>query len=318
MEPIGHKKWMHSGSVPAILISMARYRGFRRRPRTWPLFLGLALFAFGVGVWAWPYWQDQNDVPANSNGTVLVNGNVTGTNNANTAVSTKTNGTNVNVTNANANENTNAALQYDTPISANEKTHGDTSRNEVVFTFDAGAGTQSVQAMLDALKEQNVPGTFFVTGTWAQKNTELLKKIGAAGHEIYNHTMTHPHLTTLSDDEIKQELGQIETIVKNATGASTKPYFRAPYGDRNTHVLSVVAEQGYTSVFWTTDALDWQESSGVTANQVKDRILKNLKPGAIYLMHIGDTLTGNVLGDVIMEIKKQGYAIVRLDRALEE
>ncbi len=279
----------------------------------------MAIFAFGISIWVWPYWQARNDVPANMNGIMdadeqantSVPANANGTN-VNASVPANTNGTNVTI-----DGDTNTTLKYDTPISENERTHGNTTRKEVVLTFDAGSGTQSAQAILDALKKHDVSGAFFVTGTWAKKNTELLKTISAAGHEIYNHTMTHPRLPSLNDEQIAQELEQTETIVKNATGKTTKPYFRAPYGDRNARVLSLAAEQGYTSVYWTTDALDWEESSGVTAEQVKNRIVKNLQPGAIFLMHVGDTLTGAVLDDVIMEIQKLGYSIVRLDRALE-
>lgn len=295
----------------------------------------MAIFAFGIGIWVWPYWQASNDVPANKNGTTAAdeqmnavvplntNGTIVAKNNVGNANSVPTSGETEsgsagNGTNVAIGGDTNTTLRYDTPMSENERTHGNASRKEVVLTFDAGSGTQSAQAILDALEKHEVPGVFFVTGTWAQKNTEILKKISASGHEIYNHTMTHPHLPSLDDTQIAQELEQTESIMKNATGVTTQPYFRAPYGDRNAHVLSVAAEQGYTSVYWTTDALDWEESSGVTAEQVKNRIVQNLRPGAIFLMHVGDTLTGAVLDDVIAEIQKLGYAVVRLDHALEQ
>lgn len=192
-----------------------------------------------------------------------------------------------------------------------------TTRKQVVFTFDGGAGTQSAEAILTTLHKHGVRGTFFTTGKWAEQNPGLIRKINDQGHEIFNHTYSHPHLTQLSDQAIRDELQKTETIIKNLTGKTTKPYFRPPYGERTTHIRAVASEQGYQSVYWTIDALDWKETEGYTTQQVKDRIFANLQPGAIYLMHIGDTITGNVLDSVFTEIKNRGYSINPLTEGLK-
>lgn len=193
---------------------------------------------------------------------------------------------------------------------------GDTSKKQVIFTFDAGAGTQSMQKILDVLKKYNVTGTFFITGKWAEANKEYIKTISSNNYEIYNHTYNHPYLTKISDEDIIKELKTTEDLIYSLTGKSTKPFFRAPYGDRNNHVLSVTANQGYRSVYWTVDALDWKESSGETSDQVKDIIYKNLKPGCIYLMHIGDNITGQILDEVFQHVIAQGYSIKSLSQGL--
>jgi len=180
---------------------------------------------------------------------------------------------------------------------------------QVVFTFDAGAGTQSLDTILSILKKYNLKATFFLTGKWAEKNPEGTKKIAMAGHEIFNHTYSHPYLSKISDEQIIEELTKTATIITSLTGQTTKPYFRPPYGDRNQQVRDIAASIGYQSVYWTIDAWDWRESEGVSASQVKARILDNLKPGTIYLMHIGDNITGQILDDIFSQILAQGYQI---------
>lgn len=286
----------------------------------------LVLFVLGSG--AFVVWWAVRSTPTPTTNTNRANTPTNTTEiNASTANATAVE-ENANATNStNAAENTNAvnnnrnigAEVVNTNFAANtthEIVHGDTTKKQVVFSFDAGSGTQSAQAILDTLKTENVHATFFVTGTWVSKNTSLVQKIASAGHEIFNHTYSHPHLPALTDTQIADELNKTDTLVVSATGKSTKPYFRAPYGDRNAHVLSVAAEQGYTSIYWTLDALDWEESTGMTAAKVKTRILDHVAPGEIYLMHVGDTITGTILKDVLDGIKKRGYSVVPLGKAL--
>ncbi|MCB0214504.1 MAG: polysaccharide deacetylase family protein [Anaerolineae bacterium] len=193
---------------------------------------------------------------------------------------------------------------------------GDRTRNIVVFTFDAGSGNQSTIPVLETLEEHNLTATFFITGTWANSNQELLRQISEAGHEIYNHTYTHPHLTQISDKEIRDELTSTNELIESITGNSTTPFFRPPYGERNQHVLDVALAEGYCSVYWTVDALDWKESEGVTSEQVKARIFNNLNPGTIYLMHLGDNITGQILDEVITHVQSQGFEILPLSKGI--
>ena len=189
---------------------------------------------------------------------------------------------------------------------------GDRVAREVLFSFDGGAGAESGEAILAALKKHGVTGTFFLTGKFAEENPALVRRIAREGHGVFNHTYAHRDLTTLSDEEIKGELARTDALIQNLTGESTKPYFRAPYGARNARVLAVAAEEGYQSVYWTTDVLDWKEATGFTAAEAKARIMRNLTPGAIFLMHIGDTITGAILDEVFTEIEAEGYALTSL------
>lgn len=193
--------------------------------------------------------------------------------------------------------------------------HGNPNKKQIVFTFDCGAGINSVQKILETAQKHNLKLTFFSTGKFAEQNPDLIKQISAEGHEIFNHTYSHPHLTQITDEQIKEELDKTEQIISGLTGTTTKPFFRPPYGDRNEHVLNIAGQDGFQSVYWTLDALDWE--TGKTAGEVKQRIYSNLKPGEIILMHVGDDITGNILDEVFTYIKNQGYKIVNLTEGLK-
>lgn len=196
-----------------------------------------------------------------------------------------------------------------------EISRGNINKKQIIFTFDAGAAPNSATEILAIAKKHNLKITFFVTGQFAQKNPSLIKQISSDGHEIFNHTYSHPHLPLLTDQEIKTELEKADAIISQITGKTAKPYFRPPYGDRNAHVLKIAAQTGWQSVYWTTDALDWQ--TGKTAEKVKQRIYANLKPGAIFLMHVGDDITGQILDEVFAYVENQGYKITSLSKGLK-
>jgi len=202
------------------------------------------------------------------------------------------------------------------PIGTKEIVHGSTVKKEVIFTFDGGGAIQSADKILEALAKHRVKGTFFLTGKVIEAHPDLVRRIVAEGHEIFSHTYDHPDLTAISDDEIMNELEKTEKSLIAAANISPKPYFRAPYGERNARVLAVAAKAGYQSVYWTVDALDWKESEGKTPIEVKEIILSTVAPGNIYLMHLGDAITGAILDDVFAEIEARGYRIVSLTQGL--
>lgn len=200
--------------------------------------------------------------------------------------------------------------------SSKEISRGDINKKQVIFTFDGGSGIQSADKILEVLAKHHVKGTFFLTGKMIEANSDLVKRIAAGNNEIFNHTYSHPYLTKLSDEEITEELSKMEKVVIGVTNHSSKPYFRPPYGDINEKVIAVAAQAGYQSVSWTVDALDWKESQGVTAEKVKQQIISNILPGTIYLMHIGDMITGDILDDVFTVIESRGYKIVSLTEGI--
>jgi peptidoglycan/xylan/chitin deacetylase (PgdA/CDA1 family) len=210
--------------------------------------------------------------------------------------------------------------QNDTPkilplITDKEISRGSTEKKQVIFTFDAGSGDVSTRKILSVLKDYGVKGTFFVTGQFAERYPDLVREILAGGHEIYNHTYSHPHLTEISDEEIGDELLKMENALQKSGNTTSRPYFRPPYGDRDERVLAAAYKNGYQSVYWSVDAGDWM-AEGITAGEVKERILSNIYPGAIFLMHVGDAITGDILGEILSDIEARGFRAVSLSEGL--
>jgi len=201
-------------------------------------------------------------------------------------------------------------------ITRDEITHGDTTKRQVIFTFDGGGSAVSTDGILATLAKHHIKGTFFLTGKFVEKYPDKVKAIAAGGHEIFSHTYDHPHLTEVSDAQVADELQKMESVLQATVGISPKPFFRPPYGDRDQRVLDIAYKEGYESVYWSADARDWEEPKGMTAAEVKSNILNNMNPGAIYLMHLGDTITGSILDDVFTAIESRGYKVVSLTQGL--
>src|SRR5437773_2041484 len=119
-----------------------------------------------------------------------------------------------------------------------EVVHGDPSTGIVALTFDAGnEGGGAGAQILDILRERGLHVTFFLSGHWVDHNPQLAQQLVADGHEIANHSYSHPDLTHLSDNQIVYELDYTDQVVWDIVGVHTRPYFRPPFGARNGHVL---------------------------------------------------------------------------------
>jgi len=185
------------------------------------------------------------------------------------------------------------------------------SSNKIALTFDAGASPAPTPSILKTLKSAGLHVTFFLTGKWCEKNPELVKQIAADGHEIGNHTYSHPDLRKLGDDAIVEQLRKADDLITNLTGKSAKPLFRPPFGGRDKRVLAVAGEQGYRSVYWSLDSFDAYKK-GITSRQIEDRILERIQGGDIVLMHCGSAATAAQLGDLISKLQQRGYQIVKV------
>jgi peptidoglycan/xylan/chitin deacetylase (PgdA/CDA1 family) len=108
---------------------------------------------------------------------------------------------------------------------------------QVALTFDAGAGDEHAEEILDILRAASVRATMFLTGQWVEDNPLLVRRIVADGHELANHSYSHPDFTELSAEGMLAELDSAEWAAWRIAGTSTYPFFRPPYGARNAHVL---------------------------------------------------------------------------------
>ena len=184
----------------------------------------------------------------------------------------------------------------------------------VALTFDAAYDPAPLEDILAALKAAGADATFFLTGEFVHDFPQWTKRIMTAGYPIGNHSYTHPDFTKLSDQGMRNEIRKTAAALVKLGATSPTPLFRAPYGALSKRVLSVVGDEGYVSVFWTIDTLDWKPER--TPAQIKAVVLANLKPGAIVLMHVGSKQTARVLPELLAEIKARGYRFVNLRDAL--
>lgn len=190
----------------------------------------------------------------------------------------------------------------------------------MALTFDAGANADAVASILATLRNEHVPATFFLTGSFVSQFPGAARAIAAAGYRIGDHTITHPHLTRLGDATIRREIAGGAQQITEVTGANPVPLFRFPYGDADARTITIANQAGYVPVRWTVDTLGWEGTAGhISAAVIVDRVLAALRPGEIVLMHVGSnpddhtTFDATALPRVISEIKARGYSFVTLD-----
>jgi peptidoglycan/xylan/chitin deacetylase (PgdA/CDA1 family) len=193
---------------------------------------------------------------------------------------------------------------------------GNTSRAEMALTFDCGASGVQTPAIIQALHDAGVHSTFFITGQWATVYPDLVQQI-ALEHEVANHSWSHPDFATISDSRILDEMQRTEVLLTKLTGqATTKPFWRAPFGSRNRHILSLLENFGYPyEVLWTADSADWTE---VSAAQVRANVNKAARNGAIIVEHCGSDQTAAVLPQIIADLQGKGFRLVTVSEILRD
>lgn len=199
-----------------------------------------------------------------------------------------------------------------------------TSERRVALTFDAGADRGYAEQILDTLRNSGVHASFGMTGQWAEANPDLLRRMVAEGHHLINHTQTHDSFTGFStgrapksSEARARELALTEQAVQRIAGATTKPYFRPPYGDLDASVVEDVHAQGYDIVaMWTVDSQGW---NGLSRASIEARCLRMAAPGAVYVFHVGSSAQdGPALPVIIEGLRKQGYQMGTLDWLLHQ
>ena len=129
-----------------------------------------------------------------------------------------------------------------------------TDQKKIALTFDAAWGNEDTADLLSILARNQIHATFFLTGSWVDAYPDDVKAIAAAGHDIGNHSQTHPEMSTLSKEQIRDELMQVHKNVKELTGQNMC-FFRPPYGDYNNLLIQTATECGYLSIQGDIDTL---------------------------------------------------------------
>ena len=181
---------------------------------------------------------------------------------------------------------------------------GNKETAKVAFACNVFWGEDIMPDMLQVLTNSETKITFFIGGSWARRHPESLKLIANAGHELGNHSFSHPHPNRLSKAQNQEEILRTEKLVEEITGCKTDLY-APPYGEYNRIVLEAAQELGYLTIMWTADTIDWRRPS---PEVIVRRIESKLQNGAIILMH--PTIpTIQALPELIRLIKTKGYTI---------
>jgi peptidoglycan/xylan/chitin deacetylase (PgdA/CDA1 family) len=183
-----------------------------------------------------------------------------------------------------------------------------TDKKILALTFDAGSAANGADSIIQILKEKDIKLTFFVTGTFIRKFPDIVQYLIADGHELANHTYSHPHLTSyaadLSQDNlvhidrsfIYNQLNMTDSLFYKGFGLHLKPYWRAPFGEYNDQILKWAAELGYKHIGWSSrcDTRDWISDGDSELYRTGEEIFQHLMDleskgrltGAVILMHL--------------------------------
>lgn len=189
----------------------------------------------------------------------------------------------------------------------------------VALTFDDGPDPAYTPAILDILKEYNVPATFFMVGRHVEQYPGLARRIADEGHTLGNHTWSHRSLVPLSVDYTRSEIMRSHEMIEQVTGVTPK-YFRPPRGVYSAFALDLLRKEGYTTVLWNLTSQDWAE---LPARRIAAQVLNRTGPGSILLFHDSGNLISAEGGDrintlralprVIEGLQEEGYRFMTIE-----
>ncbi|HEX3038839.1 MAG TPA: polysaccharide deacetylase family protein [Caproiciproducens sp.] len=187
-----------------------------------------------------------------------------------------------------------------------------TEEKKIAISFDAAWGNEQTQTLIDILKKYNVKTTFFVVGAWVDRYPESVEALAAAGHEVCNHSDSHPHMPKLTRSGMMEQLTNCNRKIKSITGTSPV-LFRPPYGDYDNALMETAKAANMYTIQWDVDSLDWRNP---TPKQIVQRVTTQVKPGSIVLFHNGAKNTPTALPEVIETLQARGFQIVPVSQLI--
>ena len=185
--------------------------------------------------------------------------------------------------------------------------------NKISFTMDAGSGGDNVPYILDVLDQYGVKITFFVTGKFASRYPEYVKMMAERGHEIANHSWSHPSFYDLSNDQILNEINRTRDLIYDITGKTTV-LFRPPKGHCNSKIRSIINAAGYEVIRWTHESYDSRD--GATPEKSLKFATKDITGGSIILTHVNADWTVKVLDQILQWYQDNGFEVVPVSQLL--
>lgn len=184
---------------------------------------------------------------------------------------------------------------------------GDTSEKIIYLTFDEGYEAGYSGQILDVLKENDVKATFFVTGHYLNTQPELVKRMAEEGHIVGNHSFNHLDHTTVTDEEMVEDIESCQKLITETIGYEMPKFFRPPAGVYSIRTLEKAQELGYKTIFWSFAYKDWDTNAQPTTEEAYDMVMTNYHNGCIMLLHAVSEANTNALDSMIKSLKQEGY-----------
>lgn len=191
-----------------------------------------------------------------------------------------------------------------------DRSHSDPEGDDKVIylTFDAGYENGNVAKILDVLKEESVPGAFFILENLITHDTDLVKRMAAEGHTVCNHTAKHRDMSKVTDDaEFAEELAKLEKIYEEYIGCKMAKIYRPPEGRFSEANLISAEKAGYSTVMWSFAYADWDNNNQMDLEKAKSKVLEGSHNGMVILLHPTSATNAAIMKDLIVEWKKMGY-----------
>ena len=193
------------------------------------------------------------------------------------------------------------------------KLSDDSKERKIYLTFDLGYSNVNTEIILDVLKSNNVKAAFFILDNIILKNKDLVTRMIEDGHLICNHTKKHKNLTTLTEEEIREDLTSLERLMEEKTGHNLSKYFRFPEGKYSESSLKAVKDLGYKSIFWSFAYADWDNRNQMSTEKAFKKVIENTHNGAVMLFHPTSKTNAQIFERLINEWKTMGYEFGTLD-----
>jgi peptidoglycan-N-acetylmuramic acid deacetylase len=189
---------------------------------------------------------------------------------------------------------------------------GNKDKKYIYLTFDLGYEAGYTSKILDALKQNNVKGTFFVTAHYVNTASDLVKRMIDEGHIVGNHTVNHKSMPSLSDDELTTEVMKLHQVIYEKYNYEMK-YMRPPKGEFSERTLSLCEKLGYKTVMWSFAYVDWEENKQPSEEEAMQKIIPNLHNGEIMLLHATSKTNADIMDKMIKRVQEEGYEFRSLD-----
>ena len=190
---------------------------------------------------------------------------------------------------------------------------GNEESNKISLMINVYWGTEYLDGMLKILDKYDVKTTFFVGGTWAVNESDMLEKIYEKGHEIGNHGYTHKDQDKLNREQNQKEILTTHNIVKDLLNIDMN-LFAPPSGAYSKTTVEVASSLGYQTIMWTRDTIDWRDKD---ADLIYSRAVKDAKGGDLVLMHPTEK-TLEALDNIIITLQEKGLKVTTVSDTLSE